>query len=135
MELGLGNLGALASKPVMEGKALLFKKFGGVDAFPICLDTQDVEKIIETTVLPCLFENQETVIILFRDVSHFNEFMVLKEANLARRGVIHCFTGDYNAARSFIDAGYMLGIGGVCGHGPWLLQRKSLGNKGCDAKT
>jgi malate dehydrogenase (oxaloacetate-decarboxylating) len=46
--LGLGNLGAKAAMPVMEGKAILFKEFGGVDAFPICLDTQDVEKIIET---------------------------------------------------------------------------------------
>jgi malate dehydrogenase (oxaloacetate-decarboxylating) len=46
--LGIGNLGALASIPVMEGKAMLFKKFGGVNAFPICLDTQDTEEIIET---------------------------------------------------------------------------------------
>lgn len=46
--LGLGNLGAEASMPVMEGKAMLFKEFGGVDAFPICLATQDTEEIIET---------------------------------------------------------------------------------------
>jgi malate dehydrogenase (oxaloacetate-decarboxylating) len=46
--LGIGNLGALAAIPVMEGKAMLFKKFGGVNAFPICLDTQDTEEIIET---------------------------------------------------------------------------------------
>ncbi len=46
--LGLGNIGPKAAMPVMEGKALLFKEFGGVDAFPICLDTQDVERIIET---------------------------------------------------------------------------------------
>ena len=46
--LGLGNLGAEAALPVMEGKALLFKEFAGLDAFPICLDTQDTEKIIET---------------------------------------------------------------------------------------
>ena len=46
--LGLGNLGPKAAMPVMEGKAILFKEFGGVDAFPICLDTQDTEKIIET---------------------------------------------------------------------------------------
>lgn len=45
--LGLGNLGALASIPVMEGKAAIFKEFGGVDAFPICLDTQDTEEIIK----------------------------------------------------------------------------------------
>jgi malate dehydrogenase (oxaloacetate-decarboxylating) len=46
--LGLGNIGGLASIPVMEGKAVLFKEFGDVDAFPICLDTQDTEEIIET---------------------------------------------------------------------------------------
>ncbi len=46
--LGLGNIGPLAAMPVMEGKAVLFKEFGGVNAFPICLDTQDTEEIIET---------------------------------------------------------------------------------------
>ncbi|MCI6276746.1 MAG: NAD-dependent malic enzyme [Clostridium sp.] len=49
--LGLGNIGAGAGMPVMEGKAVLFKAFGGVDAFPICLDTMDSEKIIETVKL------------------------------------------------------------------------------------
>jgi malate dehydrogenase (oxaloacetate-decarboxylating) len=49
--LGLGDIGALASIPVMEGKAMLFKRFANIDAFPICLDTQDVEKIIETVKL------------------------------------------------------------------------------------
>lgn len=49
--LGLGNIGPEAAMPVMEGKAVLFKEFAGVDAFPICLDTQDTEKIIETVML------------------------------------------------------------------------------------
>ena len=49
--LGLGNIGAAASQPVMEGKAILFKEFGGVDAFPICLDTQDPDKVIEAVRL------------------------------------------------------------------------------------
>lgn len=48
--LGLGNIGPLAAMPVMEGKAVLFKTFGGVNAFPICLDTQDTEEIINTIV-------------------------------------------------------------------------------------
>ncbi len=48
--LGLGNIGPYAAMPVMEGKAVLFKEFGGVNAFPICLDTQDTEEIIETVV-------------------------------------------------------------------------------------
>ncbi len=46
--LGLGNLGPAGALPVMEGKAMLFKEFAGVDAFPICLDTQDTEEIIRT---------------------------------------------------------------------------------------
>jgi malate dehydrogenase (oxaloacetate-decarboxylating) len=46
--LGLGDIGPLAAMPVMEGKAILFKEFGGIDAFPICLDTKDVEEIIKT---------------------------------------------------------------------------------------
>ena len=48
--LGLGNIGPLAAMPVMEGKAVLFKEVGGINAFPICLDTQDTEEIIETVV-------------------------------------------------------------------------------------
>lgn len=48
--LGLGNIGAKAAMPVMEGKCVLFKEFGGVNAFPICLDTQDTEEIIKTIV-------------------------------------------------------------------------------------
>lgn len=48
--LGLGNIGARAAMPVMEGKCVLFKEFGGVNAFPICLDTQDTEEIIKTVV-------------------------------------------------------------------------------------
>ncbi len=49
--LGLGNIGAKAAIPVMEGKAMLFKKFAGIDAVPICLDTEDPEEIIRTVKL------------------------------------------------------------------------------------
>jgi malate dehydrogenase (oxaloacetate-decarboxylating) len=45
--LGLGNIGAAAALPVMEGKAALFKQFGGVDAWPVCLDTQDTDALVE----------------------------------------------------------------------------------------
>ncbi len=48
--LGLGNIGAYAAMPVMEGKAALFKEFGNVNAVPLCLDTQDTEEIIETVI-------------------------------------------------------------------------------------
>ncbi|MBR1507227.1 MAG: NAD-dependent malic enzyme [Eubacterium sp.] len=46
--LGLGDIGPLAAMPVMEGKSILFKRFGNVDAFPICLDTKNVDEIVET---------------------------------------------------------------------------------------
>lgn len=49
--LGLGNIGAAASLPVMEGKAMLFKEFANINAIPICIDTNDVEKVIETVKL------------------------------------------------------------------------------------
>lgn len=48
--LGLGNIGAAAAAPVMEGKCVLFKEFGDVNAFPICLDTQDTDEIVETVI-------------------------------------------------------------------------------------
>ncbi len=53
--LGLGDIGPLAGMPVMEGKAILFKEFANVDAFPICLDTKDVDEIVETVkrISPC----------------------------------------------------------------------------------
>ncbi len=49
--LGLGNIGPEAALPVMEGKALLFKRFAGIDAWPVCLDTQDVDEIVRTVQL------------------------------------------------------------------------------------
>jgi malate dehydrogenase (oxaloacetate-decarboxylating) len=48
--LGLGDIGPLGALPVMEGKAMLFKQFAGIDAFPVCLDTKDVDEIVETVV-------------------------------------------------------------------------------------
>jgi malate dehydrogenase (oxaloacetate-decarboxylating) len=48
--LGLGDIGPLGAMPVMEGKAMLFKQFADIDAFPICLDTKDVDEIVETVV-------------------------------------------------------------------------------------
>ncbi|NGQ94868.1 NAD-dependent malic enzyme [Brevibacillus sp. SYP-B805] len=88
--LGLGNIGPAAAMPVMEGKAVLFKAFAGVDAFPICLNTTDVDKIIETVKLleptfggvnlediaaPACFEveerlKKETNIPIFHDDQH-----------------------------------------------------------------
>lgn len=95
--LGLGNIGAAASLPVMEGKAILLKSFAGVDAFPICLDTTDVEKIIDTVKLmsptfggihlediaaPACFEieeklNQALTIPVFHDDQHGTAIVTL----------------------------------------------------------
>jgi len=49
--LGLGDIGPRASMPVMEGKCALFKEFGGVDAFPICIDSKDTDEIVRTVKL------------------------------------------------------------------------------------
>lgn len=88
--LGLGNIGPEAAMPVMEGKAVLFKSFAGVDAFPICLNTTEVDKIVETVKLleptfggvnlediaaPACFEveerlKKETNIPIFHDDQH-----------------------------------------------------------------
>ena len=95
--LGLGNIGAKAAMPVMEGKAVLFKEFGGVNAIPICLDTQDTEEIIrivkalspgfgginlEDISAPRCFEieerlKQELDIPIFHDDQHGTAIVVL----------------------------------------------------------
>lgn len=95
--LGLGDIGPKAALPVMEGKAVLFKSFAGVDAFPICLDTTDVDKIVETVKLlepgfgginlediasPRCFEIEETLkkemeIPVFHDDQHGTAIVTL----------------------------------------------------------
>ena len=98
--LGLGNIGPYAAMPVMEGKAVLFKEFGGVNAVPICLDTQDTEEIIRTVVAiapafgginledisaPRCFEIEERLkklldIPVFHDDQHGTAIVVLSAA-------------------------------------------------------
>ena len=105
--LGLGDIGPAAAMPVMEGKAVLFKQFGGVDAVPICLDTTDVEEIIETVVrlapsfgginledisAPRCFEIEERLkelldIPVFHDDQHGTAVVAL--AALAERAAAH----------------------------------------------
>ncbi len=95
--LGLGDIGPLAALPVMEGKCVLFKKFGGVNAFPICLDTKDVDEIVrivkalepnfgginlEDISAPRCFEiearlKKETSIPIFHDDQHGTAIVVL----------------------------------------------------------
>jgi malate dehydrogenase (oxaloacetate-decarboxylating) len=98
--LGLGNIGPYAAMPVMEGKAVLFKEFGGINAVPICLDTQDTEEIIKTVVAiapafgginledisaPRCFEIEERLkqlldIPVFHDDQHGTAIVVLSAA-------------------------------------------------------
>ena len=95
--LGLGNIGPYAAMPVMEGKAVLFKEFGNVNAVPICLDTQDTEEIIKAVTYlapgfgginledisaPCCFEIEERLkeildIPVFHDDQHGTAIVVL----------------------------------------------------------
>jgi malate dehydrogenase (oxaloacetate-decarboxylating) len=95
--LGLGNIGARASLPVMEGKCVLFRQFGGVSAFPICIDSQDTGTIVETVKLlepsfsginledisaPRCFEiedrlKKETDMLTFHDDQHGTAIVVL----------------------------------------------------------
>ncbi|MCL6518013.1 malic enzyme-like NAD(P)-binding protein, partial [Alicyclobacillus sp.] len=95
--LGLGNIGAAAALPVMEGKAVLFKAFAGVDAFPICLDTEDIDELVravkmlepqfggvnlEDIAAPACFEieerlKRETDIPIFHDDQHGTAIVTL----------------------------------------------------------
>ena len=104
--LGLGDIGPLAALPVMEGKALLFKEFGGVDAVPICLDTTDVDEIVETVArlapsfgginleditAPRCFEIERRLqerldIPVFHDDQHGTAVVVLAALTQRRRG-------------------------------------------------
>ncbi len=97
--LGLGDIGPEAGMPVMEGKALLFKYLGGVDAFPICLDTKDPEKIIETALLL-----QPTFGgINLEDISQPKCFHVLNE--LRKRARIPVWHDDQQGTAAIICAG------------------------------
>lgn len=97
--LGLGNIGAHASIPVMEGKAVLFKRFADIDAFPICLDTQDVDEIVETCVrIAPVFGG-----INLEDISAPRCFEV--EAKLKERLDIPVFHDDQHGTAIIVSAG------------------------------
>lgn len=97
--LGLGDIGPEAGLPVMEGKGLLFKYLGGVDAFPICLDTKDPDKIIETVMLlqPSFGG------INLEDISQPKCFYVLDE--LRKRARIPVWHDDQQGTAAIIYAG------------------------------
>ncbi len=123
--LGLGNIGPAAAMPVMEGKAVLFKEFGGVNAVPICLDTQDTEEIIETVIriapafgginlediaAPRCFEiearlNDALDIPVFHDDQHGTAIVVLS-------GIINALrlTGKDTTARVVVNGAGSAGI-------------------------
>jgi malate dehydrogenase (oxaloacetate-decarboxylating) len=96
--LGLGDIGPMASLPVMEGKAILFKMFGGVDAFPICLDTKDPDKIVETVrLLQPSFGG-----VNLEDVSAPRAFVI--EENLRRVLSIPVFNDDQHGTAVVVGA-------------------------------
>ena len=124
--LGLGNIGALAAMPVMEGKAVLFKEFGGVNAVPICLDTQDTEEIIKSVVniapafgginledisAPRCFEIEERLkelldIPVFHDDQHGTAIVVLA-------GIINAMKGtgkDKESAKVVVNGAGSAGV-------------------------
>jgi malate dehydrogenase (oxaloacetate-decarboxylating) len=118
--LGLGDIGAKAAMPVMEGKAVLFKQFGGVDAVPICLDTTDVDEIVETVVrlapsfgginledisAPRCFEVEDRLkqlldIPVFHDDQHGTAVVVLAALETAMR-----LTGKYHDTVRIVVSG------------------------------
>src|SRR5664279_2159014 len=121
--LGLGNIGPLAAMPVMEGKAALFKQFAGVDAWPVCLDTQDVEEIImivkaiapvygginlEDIAAPRCFEIEQRLrdlldIPVFHDDQHGTAIVVLAALTNAMR-VVGKSPGDVRVVVSGVGA-------------------------------
>jgi malate dehydrogenase (oxaloacetate-decarboxylating) len=123
--LGLGNIGALAAIPVMEGKAMLFKKFANIDAFPICLDTQDTDEIVRAVQLiapvfgginlediaaPRSFEVEERLqdlgIPVFHDDQHGTAIVVLAALINACK-VVH---KDINSLRVVINGAGAAGV-------------------------
>lgn len=97
--LGLGDIGPLAGMPVMEGKSILFKEFAGIDAFPICLDTKDVDEIVETVkrIAPCFGG------INLEDVSAPRCFEI--EARLKKELDIPVFHDDQHGTAIVVCAG------------------------------
>jgi malate dehydrogenase (oxaloacetate-decarboxylating) len=144
--LGLGNLGAAAAMPVMEGKAMLFKEFAGIDAFPICLATQDTDKIVETVkniapvfggvnlediAAPRCFEiearlRQELDIPVFHDDQHGTAIVTLAALFNALK-LVH---------KSIADIHIVINGAGAAGVAIARLLRKAGGKKiwMCDSK-
>ncbi len=134
--LGLGNIGGLAGMPVMEGKAILFKHFAGIDAFPICLATQDPEEIIATVkniapgfgginlediAAPACFEverrlKQELHIPVFHDDQHGTAIVtcaaLLNALRITKRSINSCkivINGAGAAGSAIAQMAYNLG--------------------------
>lgn len=146
--LGLGNLGPEAAMPVMEGKAMLFKEFGGVDAFPICVDTQDTDEIVETVkriapvfggvnlediAAPRCFEiearlQKELDIPIFHDDQHGTAIVVLaaltNALKLVKKSIADVRIVINGAGAAGIAVGNLLKKGGATNI--WLCDSKGI---------
>ncbi|OUC14673.1 MAG: NAD-dependent malic enzyme [Alkalinema sp. CACIAM 70d] len=146
--LGLGNLGPEAAMPVMEGKAMLFKEFGGVDAFPICVDTQDTDEIVETVkriapvfggvnlediAAPRCFEiearlQRELNIPIFHDDQHGTAIVVLaaltNALKLVKKDISQVKIVINGAGAAGIAVGNLLKKGGA--QNIWLCDSKGI---------
>ncbi len=138
--LGLGNIGARASLPVMEGKCVLFRQFGGVSAFPICIDSQDNDVIVNTVKLlepsfsginlediaaPRCFEIEErlkaeTGMVIFHDDQHGTAvvtlaglFNALEFYNLDIKNIKIVINGAGSAGHSIVKLLSYLGVGNI----------------------
>ena len=118
--LGLGNIGPLASKPVMEGKAVLFKKFAGIDVFDIEINEQDPDKLVEIIAgLEPTFGG-----INLEDIKAPECFTV--ERKLRERMRIPVFHDDQHGTAICVAAAFLNGLAVV---GSWLAHRTHLGNR------
>ncbi len=155
--LGLGNIGPRAAMPVMEGKAVLFKQFGGVDAVPICLDTQDVDAIVATVTAlapsfgginledisaPRCFEIERRLtealpIPVFHDDQHGTAIVVLAALRnataLLGRRLVDLRVVVSGAGAAGVAVTKMLVAGGVSGGGLLVCDSRGIIHSGrCD---
>ena len=131
--LGLGDIGPEAGMPVMEGKCVLFKAFGDVDAIPLCIRSKDVDEIVNTVALlagsfggvnlediasPKCFEvearleKELDIPVIIHTREAVNDTLALLK-KYQPRGIVHCFSGSVEMAKEVLKLGMYIGFTGV----------------------